>query len=216
MLRPELTVLFAPVRAGTVDVAHSFLDLAEREFWAQLKYGYSSLQLDPGKEDYHPFNETIDRPSRDELMARISKDTNAMWGCDMLWYRELLAEVQIAVFRDTRGKLETTLMLIFDGKVTRLVEGDEEGRMPYVLFLCRIAEAIGSPWFVCGSHIRSWKPLSVDQVPGGRDLGHLYVVGWKRDSSVGEEFRSCFSLEPEGLGTTLLGYDFWARFSLVD
>jgi hypothetical protein len=215
MRRPDLTVLFAPVQDGSSEVARAFLDIGQREFSAQIKHGYGGLELDPSKGDYHPGNETIDRLSADDLMKRITRDRNCVWGCDMLWYEELLAEVRVAIFRDPGGNPETTLMLIVDPKVTRLVEDEEEGRMPFVLFLCRIADAIGSTWFVGGPHVRSWRPLTLDQLPGGRDLGQLYVVGWKHDSSVAEEILRYYSLEPEGLGTTLLGYDFWAMFSLV-
>jgi hypothetical protein len=213
MMRPDLTVLFVPVPAGPWEVVRAFLDLGEREFWLRISYYFDALKFDPGKGKYRPADEPVDLSGRDDLLQSIATVGDYIWSCEMMWSRELLVRVKVAVFRDPSGKPETTLMLVIDSKVTTLVEDDPESRMPFVLFLCRIADAIGSPWFVCGPHIRSWRPLTLDQLPGAGDLSQLYVVGWKRDSPVAEEILAYYSLEPEGLGTTLLGYDFWAKFS---
>jgi hypothetical protein len=107
-------------------------------------------------------------------------------------------------------------MLIIDHKVTQIVEDNEDARMPFIVFLCRIAESIGSDFFVCGQYIKSWKPLKEDFLSGKGDLGLFNVVGWKHECPISEDIFSYYKFIPDGFGRTIIGYDFWAKFSWSD
>ena len=81
--------------------------------------------------------------------------------------------------------------------------------MPFAIFLIRIAQTVGSNWFVSGPYIDEIKPISPDQLKNPENVSGLYIIGWKAGTAEEEVILSALKVntQSETVKRTTLGYN---------
>jgi hypothetical protein len=211
MKRPQMIALFAPAPAPAEGVADPLLDLLLDESKGYLEDYYARLEPIPGEDDHDAAEEKLDLQGRDDLIRRVKRDQDCAWACylPLVFYP---AEVYPTLFRDPAGSPGTTVLLRIDPVITKSLEEEPDSRMPFVWFLTRVAEAIGSNGFISGPYIEEFRPLRVEQLGDLSRFGRLYAVGWKPDTP--EEAALLSALKPpEGaVQRTTTGYHVVTNF----
>jgi hypothetical protein len=214
MKRPDMMALYAPVKYPAKEVATRILDFFVSELKGHLMRYYARLEFAPQDGSYDFAEEALDLKDRDDLLRRVNRDVDCEWA----FYLYLVfypAEVYCAVFRDRTSSGGSTLMLTIDPKITKSFEDEEEGRMPFAIFLIAVAQAIESNWFVSGPYIDEIKPLHLEQLRNPENVSGLYIIGWKAGKPEEEVILSALKEETksEAVKRTTLGYNVVLRYA---
>jgi hypothetical protein len=208
MQRPDFIAIFSPVKGNTKETAAKLFTFLVEDVNGQLaSYYYARIDYDAKGRQYHFCDETLQLESREELFQRIERDGDAMW-CMMVGLGFAPAEIYPAVFADVEKPSQTTVVLSIDPQITRWFETEEATRGPFVLFLIRVANAIGSSWFVSGPYIDKWNPLDISKPLDYASLGMPYVVGWKAGAPEEAKILAALDIKDDDVLMTSLKYKF--------
>jgi len=203
-----MKAILTPVKASTKEMAEKVLDFVINELKGQLSsYYYARMQYDAEGDFYYFCDETLKLGDQEELFRRIDRDGNSMWRM-MLSLGFAPAETKVAVFSDVRKPSETTLLLSIDPEITRWVETEVETRAPFVVFIARVAKAVGSTSFVSGPYIDEWRPLDFSKPLNYTELGSPYVVGWKAAAPEEAKLVADLKIQKDKIFMTTLKYKF--------
>jgi hypothetical protein len=212
MKRPDTNAVFAPVEATPEMVAVRLLGLALDEMSGSLGRYFVKLEYDTVLGSYEPVEESLDLKDRDDLLNRVRDQKNCMWRFHVSM--EFASNyVYPAVFLDPQGKPEVTVLLVIDPAITRFIETAEETRAAFVVFLARVAKAIGSTYFLSGLYMDIWKPITATEIMNRSQLGpRPFVVGWKSDALEDRKVVEGLGLQIDDVKRTTLSYHFVTFF----
>jgi hypothetical protein len=203
-----MIAIFAPVKTNTKELATRVLDCVTGELGGFLAlYYYARVAYDEKRDFYFFDDEQLHLESREELSSNIERDRDSRW-CMMANLGFAPAEIYPAVFADLRRPSEATLVLTIAPPITKWVEGDETTRIPFALFLARIAKAAGSSWFLAGPGIYHWRPLDDSQPLRVDSPGMPYLVGWKAGSPEETRLMTALKVQQDSIFKTTLSYRF--------
>ena len=212
MKPPDLMGLYAPVQRDPADVILKLLDLLTVENRGVLESYYARLERMPEDDQYDAVRESTDLAGRDDLLARLKRDRNVGF---VLAVQVGLYPALVYVWVFTGGPADTTLLLRIDPAITRSLEEEDDNRMNVVMFLAKIAAAIGSAWFISGLFIEQWRPLTFEQLADAehvRRWGRLLVVGWRPGSPAEAPILAAIHPPAEAVKQTTVGYDVFVNF----
>ena len=216
MKRPDIETIFGPVNISLTDAASRVLDLLLDKFEdSYFSSYYAKMMFDPGENTFYFWDEEMNLRGRKDLLQRIERDRGGRWSCDVnMGFAP--GAVYPAIFVDPPNGSEITVQVTIDPAVTRFLEEIEESRVPFVLFLVRIAKTIGAKWFLTGLDLEHWRRLPASQIMD-RELfpPGTYVVCWKDDALDEEELLRGLSLRAEDVMRSTLGYRFVTFFPEV-
>jgi hypothetical protein len=213
MKRPFLDTIFGPISIDVADAASRLLHAFVEEFDdTYLSAYYARMRYDDQGDTFEWTDEAMDLAGRDDLLRRIVRDHGGRWSCDVnLMFGP--AVVYPAFFFDPVDGSELTTVVSTGPGVTQYVESDDGVRLPFVLFLTRIAEVLGVGWFVTGLEIEHWRRLpatgvmSQDRLPPG-----TYVVGWRHGAIDEATLLAGLGASSEDVRRTTTGYRFVTFF----
>ena len=204
--------LYAPVPGDAAAVTRSLLDLLTVESRGFLESYYARLEKLPEDAQYDAVRESTDLKGREDLLERLQRDQN---GGFALAVQVGLYPALVYVWVFTNGAASATVLLRIDPAITRSLEEEDDNRMNVVMFLTKIAAAIGSEWFISGLFIEQWRPLTLEQLADTghvRRWGRLLVVGWKPGSPAEPAISAAIHPPSEAVKQTTVGYSVFVNF----
>jgi hypothetical protein len=212
MKRPDIETIFGPVSLNARDAAGRLLKLFLDEFDGYLSTYYARMKYDLKKDTFFFWDEEMTLRDREDLLQRVERDRGGRWYCNLnLGFYP--AEVKPALFSDPPDGPGVTLLVSINSGLTKFLEESARPRVPFVLFLIRIAQAIGAPWFLAGIELEHWKALRVDRFMDRERLPpRTYVVGWRHDALDEQALISGLGLQGKEVERTTYGYKFVTFF----
>lgn len=209
MKRPYIDTIFGPVEIGASEAADRLLNLFMDEFEdTYLSAYYARMKYDEEDDTFYCWVEEMNLGSREDLLQRLERDRGGEWSCDVnIGFAP--GTLCVAAFYDPPDRTELTLAVTIDPLVTQFVEEEEGARVPFVLFLIRVAMTIGTDWFLTALEIEHWKRLPVTGIMDRQQLPPgTYVVCWKDDALDEAALLRGLSVHEEDVYRSILGYKF--------
>jgi hypothetical protein len=213
MKRPEIDTVFGPVALSASGATERLVRLFTQDFRdTYLSRYYAKLRYDEEEDSFSWFDEEMNLQGPDDLLARLERDKGGRWSCDVnIGFAP--SSLYPSLFLDPPGGTELTAVVTTDQGLTGFVEDEPASRIPFVVFLARIAEAIGAPWFLSALELRHWKRFARLQLLGRADWpAGTYVACWKGGTLDDDEVLGRLGASPEQVVRTTLGYHFLTFF----